>query len=397
MKEEIRKWILVVVVMSFLSISPVSAIHYNSLGGDDGVLDQQQTTHDGGLACVGEDAFAQEFTPSMNFLTKIELLIMRNVTVLPGFEIKIRDALDGRDLRSIEPPDFAPDEYQWIEFDFDDLQVTPGKSYYIIFDGYHGGHPTQTYYWGYGISEPVDLYPSGESYFYDESDDEWLPFSYFYDYDIDFCFKTYGLSVTPPDTPEKPSGDTVYLVPGVEYTFCTSTHDPDGDPIYYWFDWGDGTDSGWLGPYESGAEVCASHIWDAEGSYDIRVKAADDRLESDWSEPLAVYVDISSPQVTIENPREGYLHILGRHIPIGMTVIVGSINIKVHATDISGIEKVEFYINDLNRLKSTDTEEPYEWLWDETTIGRYVIIIKAYDNAGNSPEETQMNVLIFNI
>ena len=29
--------------------------------------------------------------------------------------------------------------------------------------------------------------------------------------------------------------------PGVEYTYTTSTSDPDGDQVYYWFDWDDGS------------------------------------------------------------------------------------------------------------------------------------------------------------
>jgi hypothetical protein len=33
------------------------------------------------------------------------------------------------------------------------------------------------------------------------------------------------------------------------------------DEIYYLFDWGDGTDIGWLGPYDSVDTVTASHTW----------------------------------------------------------------------------------------------------------------------------------------
>jgi hypothetical protein len=36
---------------------------------------------------------------------------------------------------------------------------------------------------------------------------------------------------------------------------------------------------------------------------------------------------------------------------------------------------VGFYVNDV--LKSNDTEQPYEWLWDEFIIGRHTIKVIA--------------------
>ena len=61
------------------------------------------------------------------------------------------------------------------------------------------------------------------------------------------------------------------------------------DPLYYKFDWGDDTDSGWLGPYNSGDIVEASHSWDEKGNYNIRVIAKDENNKySQWSEPLPI-------------------------------------------------------------------------------------------------------------
>ena len=54
-------------------------------------------------------------------------------------------------------------------------------------------------------------------------------------------------------------------------------------------DWDDGTNSGWIGPFESCEIVNASHIWNTKGVYSIKVKAKDvNGAESDWSDPLAV-------------------------------------------------------------------------------------------------------------
>jgi hypothetical protein len=95
-------------------------------------------------------------------------------------------------------------------------------------------------------------------------------------------------SYIPPEKPEKPSGP-INGKNNVEYKYSSSTTDADGDTIYYLFDWGDGTNDTWIGPYESGETVHAFHIWKRDGNYNIRVKARDESgLESEWSESLLV-------------------------------------------------------------------------------------------------------------
>jgi transglutaminase-like putative cysteine protease len=73
------------------------------------------------------------------------------------------------------------------------------------------------------------------------------------------------------------------------YEYTTSTIEPGGDPVWFWFDWGDGAASGWLGPYRSGEECTASHSWKIKGNYQIKVKAKDNwDYESEWSDPLSI-------------------------------------------------------------------------------------------------------------
>jgi len=92
----------------------------------------------------------------------------------------------------------------------------------------------------------------------------------------------------PPNKPNMPSGQIRGGV-GVEYVYTSNTTDPDEDDVYYLFDWGDGNDTGWLGPYNSGDDVEASHAWTEERSYDVKVKAKDVHgAESSWSDPLSV-------------------------------------------------------------------------------------------------------------
>ncbi|HMA82829.1 MAG TPA: C25 family cysteine peptidase [Candidatus Thermoplasmatota archaeon] len=84
--------------------------------------------------------------------------------------------------------------------------------------------------------------------------------------------------------------------PDEEHLFEAATTDPDGDDIYYMFDWGDGTYSHWLGPYYSGGEVSARHTWSERGDYEVRVKAKDDHgVIGDWSDPLPITMPKSFP------------------------------------------------------------------------------------------------------
>jgi len=119
----------------------------------------------------------------------------------------------------------------------------------------------------------------------------------FYEYIDLYTFNLYGdpslvlqgINVEgKPDKPLTPSGPSNGKF-REEYTYTTSTTDPDGDQLYYMWDWGDGTFSEWLGPYGSGEECSESHIWNDRDSYSIKVKAKDvNDIQSPWSDPLPV-------------------------------------------------------------------------------------------------------------
>jgi len=99
----------------------------------------------------------------------------------------------------------------------------------------------------------------------------------------------------PPDKPAKPSGSTSGKA-GQDYVYSTKTTDPDGDQILYLFDWGDGSTSGWLGPYDSGVICETSHRWDKKGTYLIKVKARDKcGIEGPWSDPLPLRIPKDKP------------------------------------------------------------------------------------------------------
>lgn len=71
--------------------------------------------------------------------------------------------------------------------------------------------------------------------------------------------------------------------PGKNYLFKMQTTDINGDDVYYFIDWGDGTTTEWIGPFTSGTQATTTHIWSEEGTFTVKVKAKDVAGdESDW-------------------------------------------------------------------------------------------------------------------
>ena len=88
-----------------------------------------------------------------------------------------------------------------------------------------------------------------------------------------------------PNPPNGPSNGNK----GETYEYTAITNDPEGDEIYYLFDWDDDSVDQWIGPYESGETCTASHVWHQQGTFQIKVKAKDEHgVQSDWSNPLSV-------------------------------------------------------------------------------------------------------------
>ncbi len=115
-----------------------------------------------------------------------------------------------------------------------------------------------------------------------------------------------GLLSNPPAPPVLSGPD--FGVINEQYTFFAVTTEPDGEDVSYYFDWGDGTNSGWLGPYPQGQYITAQKAWNAAGTYTVRVKAKDiNQVASDWSNPLLVTIVTDRPPntPTIHGPTQG--------------------------------------------------------------------------------------------
>lgn len=80
----------------------------------------------------------------------------------------------------------------------------------------------------------------------------------------------------PPNTPTVSGPSQVKK--GVSAEITATTTDPDGDMIEYYFDFGDGTNSGWTTMVSSGTAAHINHSWAKTGSYTVKVKARDTLL-----------------------------------------------------------------------------------------------------------------------
>jgi len=146
--------------------------------------------------------------------------------------------------------------------------------------------------WGDGTISETAFYPSGEMV---EINHEWSEPGIYYikakARDIHGAVSNWSdlyelvIENHPPNTPiidGPPSGNT-----GILYEYCFTSIDPDGHNIAeYIVNWGDITGEETItGPFASGEEAKASHIWNEIGTYIIKAKAKDVfGDESDWSE-----------------------------------------------------------------------------------------------------------------
>lgn len=110
----------------------------------------------------------------------------------------------------------------------------------------------------------------------------------------------------------------------------------------------------------------------------------------------SIIADNTPPTVEITRPMPGIYIMDGQRIlPYPYPVIIGQMTIKIDADDMgAGIEKVDVYID--GKLRGTYTEEPYECLWDEASIGFFKIKAIALDQVGFNATVAVNDVFILN-
>jgi hypothetical protein len=76
-----------------------------------------------------------------------------------------------------------------------------------------------------------------------------------------------------------------------------SSYDKDADSLYFFIDWGDGTESVWLGPVASATDYEVFHAYSDTGVFGVLAKAKDAAHETGWSDTSFVHVGEYGPFV----------------------------------------------------------------------------------------------------
>ena len=143
--------------------------------------------------------WAQSFVPTKETLTGVELLLGRIGFIRSDIKVTIRNDLNGEDLATATMPYNSvpliwrlfigfPD---WIYFDFPDISVLPGETYYITLytDGGFGLKLSLLSSYRWSISWNPDSYLNGKGWFSNVQGDNPTPWK-IWDQPFDFCFKT---------------------------------------------------------------------------------------------------------------------------------------------------------------------------------------------------------------
>ena len=149
-------------------------------------------------------------------------------------------------------------------------------------------------------------------------------------------------------TPRTPSGLISGTV-GASYVYSTGDSTSElGHSIQYLFNWGDGTNSGWL----PAGKTKASKSWALPGTYSVKAKArcsTHHTIISSWSAAL----DVSMQKVTVLNPNGGEVIPSGDPYTIEWTAPAQAVRFKILYSKDNGATWI--------LIKSNATGTSYDW------------------------------------
>ena len=248
-------------------------------------VDQEQTTNDAASCLLGSLLFAQSFKPSLNTVTRVELLLNKIGNLYSNSILSIRESLTGDDLTSaaVNSVDIN-DDFEWVEFNFPDINVTPGESYYIVLQPdpeSDGGEGSNFMSWSFAVENP---YPKGNPYVkYSDSWVEGIPGHS----SADYTFKTYGYHRNQP--PIADAGGPYYGHVNTSVILNgTNSEDMDGIIEFYKWDFGDG---------QIGSGETPIHTYTVEGEYPVSLTVIDNDGATDTDNTtITIYPENNPPQ-----------------------------------------------------------------------------------------------------
>lgn len=197
---------------------------------------------------------------------------------------------------------------------------------------------------------------------------------------------------------------------GILLNFTAIAPDPEGDQVYYQWNWGDGNLSDWVGPYAFGDHAITSYQYKHNGNYLITVRAKDiSGEESGWSTSYQVTI---APQIEITNLKQGYAYFnfFGYDIGyayiysldlLGMTLFISNneFSISTNVTDNVHLVQYEmtnlFYTNEQWSATDNNISNDTSMGAFQLTAGLYRTTAVAYDAHGNLIDRDTRNYVIY--
>ena len=213
-----------------------------------GTLDQQSTKIDKAKVIgSSEKELGQSFTPTLPVLTRVILRLKSTGT--PEYYYYYVDIKSSYSGSALTTAFISRDELvvgtNNVEFDFNDISVTPGNKYYIIIRGVSDSEGTSSVYWWYGYPDP---YAGGDAWY------ESIAAGWNYLQEgiarCDYWFQTYGNAQL-----NRPPNEPIASYDRLTDELVVTATDPDGDQIRYGVDWNnDFTIDQWTSLVDSGTE-----------------------------------------------------------------------------------------------------------------------------------------------
>jgi hypothetical protein len=215
----------------------------------------------------------------------------------------------------------------------------------------------------------------------------------------------------PPFNPMIVSGPTA-AGKNIQLNFTAIAPDPEGDEVYYQWDWGDGNFSTWLGPYFFGDHVVTSYKWEQNGTYSIKIRAKDNHGKiSVWSSSYLLSID---SQIRFTAIKPGYVLIspfgfdlaygyINYFDTLGLSVIIGTTNsvFGINTTVSSAVYQVNYEMGNLissTEIWTTSDENVtgnYSAGYFYISPGLYQTTAYAYDTHGNLIDKTQREFVFY--
>ncbi|MFZ3147703.1 MAG: C1 family peptidase [Methanothrix sp.] len=246
-----------------------------------------------------------------------------------------------------------------------------GGGHAVLCVGYDETDPNNRYWimlnsWGITSGRPAGLFRMNMDMNYDCSyGDIGYAFNWM---TLDMSYQEAGNSA--PQTPLAPQGPVQGSALN-SLSYNTSTYDPDGDPVKFTFNWGDGVTS--ETELISSGQGEASHNWSFAGTYQVTAKATDSKGgQSAWSTSLAVEISANSPPITPSSPAG-----------VARGYVDKSYSFKGHTTDPD--DDQIFYTFDWGDGSTSQTETvssgnsvimPHTW----SEAGIYQVLVMATDS-----------------